>query len=259
MERVSSLKRNDILRRTLVVALILPVFSGCSDAAKGGQGQQPASPAVSSSAGSAAPSSTDNFAWLKAIFPDSAEISRAVGYAVETSGEPEVGGAADLRDTTVLSQVIGDSECLGVTAPLEVSTYRAAPVAAVSYGTEPPVTAGVIALVSEDAARVVFDRMADQWRQCSGRTVVRSGGGAESSYKIQSVDITSTILTAVVSLTPPAGGVPVRIERAVGVGRDCVVDVEVDIAEPPADSPPTAEAAAALASGMLNAASTAPR
>jgi hypothetical protein len=233
---------------------------GCGGLVDGsGQSEEVPDTATVLSATTPQPTSARDFAWLMGVFPNSSEISRAVGYSVESSGEPEVGGAADLRDTTVLSRVSAGSECLGVAAPLEVNTYKPAPVVAVSYGTEPPVTAGTVALASEQDARALFAQMTDQWRQCAGRTLVRSGGGADTSYMVESVDITPTILTAVVALTPPTGGVPVRIERAVGIGRECVVDVEVEAADPPADSPPTAGAAAALASDMLNAVSTAPR
>lgn len=88
----------------------------------------PGEPAISSSS-TPSPSA---LAWLVAVIPNEAELSRAVGHSVDLRRPaPSIGGLTDLRNSAPIVSKLSEAECHGVVAPLEERTYRDAPMRAV--------------------------------------------------------------------------------------------------------------------------------
>lgn len=239
--------RRRTARSTMILATVL-LATGCADHVPG-----TAMPAPSV-APATTPAAAREFEWLKQVLPNGAELSRAVGYAVDLEGStPSIGDASDLRNTKPVVSKVSEADCLGVVSALEESSYSAAPVRAVTYATEPEATYGAVLLSSPDAAARVFTSMSEQWQRCGGRTVVDASGNHLLKDRIEEVTATDDVLSAKVLLTSDSPtGTPVQIVRALGVSEDCIVEAELFVAGDPATTTTlTTEGAVELVGSMM--------
>lgn len=199
------------------------------------------------------PQPPDGYAWLNSVMPTSKELTQAAGYQITIDEMPPVQPGTYLRDTIVGSRGVTNVECLGVVSPFEKRVYQGAPVVAITYATEAAVTFGAAALSSDAEARELFESFVAQWQQCRRVTVVKTDGAGTFEDKITVVDSGHDLISAVVDLTSNSPtGIPVRVFRAVGVAKDCIVEAEVGITEPPPGAPaPGVNAAADLVRSMI--------
>jgi len=202
---------------------------------------------------SQSPQPPNGYAWLNSVMPTSEELSKAAGYQVTIDEPPTVHGGDFLRDTIVGSRDVTNIECLGVVSPFEQRAYQDAPVVAITYATEAAVTFGAAALSTDADARQLFDSFVAQWQQCLGKTLVKIDGVGTFENKITAAVAGHDVISAVVDLTSDSPtGVPVRVERAIGVAKDCIVEADVGITEPPSGPPgPGTNGAADLVQSML--------
>jgi hypothetical protein len=196
----------------------------------------------------------NGYAWLKSVMPSSEELTRAAGYRVTIDEPPTVHDGDFLRDTIVGSRDVTNIECLGVVSPFESRVYQDAPVVAITFATEAVVTFGAAALSSDAAADQLFEKFVAQWQQCLGKTLVKTGGAGTFENKITVVEAGDDVTSAVIELTTDSPtGIPVRVFRAVGVAKDCIVEADVGINEPePGPAAPDINGAADLVQSMLS-------
>ena len=168
---------------------------------------------------------------MTAVLPTDSELSEALGYSVTIDGPPRIRRGSGLRNTVVGSGDIVERDCIGVVSPLEKEAYGSAPVIALTFATEAVATYGAAAFDSVASAGRTFESFADRWRDCDGRTVVKSVGDHRIHHVISEVQITDNTLTAVDTLNS-SEGVPVVTGRALGVARDCIVEVELAYDDP---------------------------
>lgn len=188
------------------------------------------SPVTSSDTATVA-TAPDPYAWLTSVLPTSAELSNALGYAVTVDGPPRIRPGSGLRNTVIGSGDVIERRCLGVVSPLEKEIYGSAPVVAVTFATESAATYGAVAFDSAANADRGFRSFADRWRECNGRSVVKSVGDHRVSHAISDVHVTGNVISAVDTLNS-AEGPPVVVGRALGVAHDCIVEVELSISDP---------------------------
>ena len=210
----------------------------------------PADATTDRTAASSTTQGPGSFAWMSSVMPTDAELTEALGYTVTTDGPPSVRPGRKFRNTFIGSGEVAERDCIGVVSPLEQEAYAGAPVTAVSFATEAAATYSAAAFDSVDGAKATFERFAQQWQACDGRTVVRSFAGKPVQDRISDVQITDAVISAVVTLDGPEG-VPVVVGRALGVAHDCMVDVDVGFVDP-VDQMHAAERAVRLVEKMLS-------
>ena len=171
------------------------------------------------------------YAWLTAVLPTDSELSEALGYPVTVDGPPKVRDGAKLRNTFIGSGEVAERDCIGVVSPLEKEAYGSAPVIALTFATEAAATYGAAAFESVAGAGITFQSFADRWRDCDGRTVVKSVGDHRIHHVISEVQVTENTLSAIDTLNS-SEGVPVVTGRALGVAHDCIVEVELAYDDP---------------------------
>ncbi|MBS1694112.1 MAG: sensor domain-containing protein [Actinobacteria bacterium] len=178
---------------------------------------------------------------LDQVLPTAAELATTLGgWAI--GGQGFMGQLVEGGPDVLLAGV-GQSEatpvdCVGASYRLQRVVYGASPVRAVASrswaggGSAGPTSSaffGVVKLASAGDARAFFAATADKWRGCDGTTVVLDQADRElrSSTRITEVTAGDRIVSAV--LVRDADGV--IVQRALGVGSDCIVDVEVSGAD----------------------------
>jgi hypothetical protein len=186
---------------------------------------------------------------LTSVLPTDSELSEALGYPVTVDGPPRIRPGSGLRNTVVGSGDIAERDCIGVVSPLEKEAYGSAPVIALTFATEAAATYGAAAFDSVADAGGTFESFADRWRDCDGRTVVKSVGDHLVHHVISEVQVTENILSAVDTLNS-SEGVPVVTGRALGVAHDCIVEVELAY-DDPEDFGRASERALLLVKAML--------
>lgn len=210
------------LRWMAAAAAVVVWLAGCSSQNDGTAAQS----TTALTAPSVTTQARDSFAWLSSVMPTDAELSDALGYAVSTGGPSRVRASPKFRNTFVGSGEVVERDCIGVVAPLEQDVYGSTPAVAVSFNTEAAATYGAVAFDSAGGAQTTFERFADQWHACDGRTVVKSFAGDLVHDKISNVQIADALVSAVITVSSSEGA-PVLVGRALGVAHDCVVDVEL--------------------------------
>ncbi|MCV7282841.1 sensor domain-containing protein [Mycolicibacterium flavescens] len=192
----------------------------------------------------------DSYSWLTTVLPSNEELTTAAGYPVRMDGPPSV--SSRLRDTVTGSQLT-EGQCLGVVSPLEAQVFASAPVRAVTFATESTITIGAVALASDDDARGLFDAFADQWRACEGATLVKADRITTYEHRLTELDAASSVVSAIDEVTSDSRtAVPVRVQRALGVAKDCIVEASVPITNPTPHEPAVAaNAAVDLVNAML--------
>jgi len=151
---------------------------------------------------------------------------RHFGYQVHTEA-PKVGGVDQLRDLLISDPTqVENFDCLGVVEPVMQQIYRAAPVQSATFANDDDLTYGAVALSSPAAARALFAKFSEQWKQCGGKTVVTHQQGSIFAQQITDVDVTGSPLTAaVLASSPDTTNPPNTWERALGLAADVIVDV----------------------------------
>ena len=164
--------------------------------------------------------------------PTGDELTATLGVGPGFTGQRVMGGA------DMLLQGVGASEatpieCVSAGYRLQKVVYQASPIREVASESwaggdfnGPPVSGffGVVKFATADDAQAFFAATADKWRRCNGQTLVlhQPEHGADGSSRITDVLVENTVISAVVLHDDGS-----MIQRALGVGSDCVVDVEI--------------------------------
>jgi hypothetical protein len=222
------------------------MLAGCADTITGAPHPRPeATPAVTTSP------NTQAFAWLAAVFPTAAELNNSVGYYIASGDiQPSTGDLHVLRNTMV-GQEVTEPQCIGVVSPIEQRTFDSLQVNAATFVNIGSTTIGAVAVASVDKAAAAFDSFAMQWQDCDGKKVVNADRLNTFENEIGSVTRVGAVISAIVTVSNPDKGVPVTTERAVGVAKDCIVDIEVPVEEAPPGAPSRDGAAIRIAKLMM--------
>jgi hypothetical protein len=212
-------------RSTIAVLSVCAVLAGCSSDV----GRAP----VVRIAEAAHPSVTRS---SDQALPTGDELTTTLGVGPGFTGQRVMGGA------DMLLQGVGESEatpieCVSAGYQLQKVVYQASPVREVASESwaggdfnGPPVSGffGVVKFASVDDAQAFFAASADKWRRCNGQTLVlhQVQHGADGSSRITDVLVEKTVISAVVLHDDGS-----LIQRALGLGSDCVVDVEITDAD----------------------------
>jgi hypothetical protein len=209
-------------RSTIAALSACAVLAGCSsapaDSAPVVRIVEAASPSVTRSSDQALPTGD--------------ELTATLGVGPGFTGQRVMGGA------DMLLQGVGASEatpieCVSAGYRLQKVVYQASPIREVASESwaggdfnGPPVSGffGVVKFATADDAQAFFAATADKWRRCNGQTLVlhQPAHGADGSSRITDVLVENTVISAVVLHDDGS-----MIQRALGVGSDCVVDVEI--------------------------------
>jgi hypothetical protein len=164
--------------------------------------------------------------------PTGDELTATVGVGPGFTGQRVMGGADMLLQSVGASEAT-PIECVSAGYRLQRVVYQASPVREVASESwaggdfnSPPVSGffGVVKFATDDDAKAFFAAAADKWRRCNGQTLVlhQPEHGADGSSRITDVQVEKNVISAVVLHDDGS-----MIQRAVGVGSDCVVDVEI--------------------------------
>ncbi|WP_395307497.1 sensor domain-containing protein [Mycobacterium sp. AMU20-3851] len=211
----------DALSR-VAAALGVVLVVGCSNPSDGTSKSDTSKPSAESTNNQV----REPYAWLTSVLPTDSELSDALGYPVVVNGLPKVRDGARLRNTFIGSRDIAERDCIGVVSPLETDAYVSAPLVAVTFASESAATYSAALFDSPRSAEETFNRFAEQWRACDGRTVVKSGEELVMRYALSDVRLADRVTSAVVTALSDEGS-PVVTGRALGVAQDCLVEVEL--------------------------------
>jgi hypothetical protein len=230
-------------RSTVAALSVCAVLAGCSSAV-GGAPVVHILPAAS-------PSVTRS---PDQVLPTDRELTTTLRVGTGFTGRLVMGGAE------MLLQGVGESEatpieCVSAGYRLQKVVYQASPVRQVASQSwaggdvnSPPLSGffGVVKFATADDAQAFFAGSADKWRRCNGQTLVlhQPEHGADGSSRITDVLVESKVISAVVLHDDGS-----TIQRALGMGSDCVVDVE--ITDVPGNTADGAAGAVAVANLML--------
>jgi PknH-like protein len=213
-------------RSTIAALSACAVLAGCSSTPVDGAPvvhiAEAASPSVTRSSDQALPTGD--------------ELTSTLGVGPGFTGQRVMGGA------DMLLQGVGASEatpieCLSAGYRLQKVVYQASPIREVASESwaggdfsGPPVSGffGVVKFATVDDAQGFFAASADKWRRCNGQTLVlhQPEHGADGSSRITDVLVENKVISAVVLHDDGS-----MIQRALGVGSDCIVDVEITDAD----------------------------
>jgi PknH-like extracellular domain len=146
---------------------------------------------------------------------------------------PLVVGGPDMLLQGVRASEATPAECVSATHRLQKVVYRAGPVRAVASqswaggdASGPSMSGffGVVKFATPDDAQAFFAATADKWRRCNGQTLVlhQPEHRADGLSRITDVVIAPTVVSAVVMNDKGQ-----LVHRALGVGSDCIVDVDI--------------------------------
>jgi PknH-like extracellular domain len=197
------------------------VLAGCSGAVDGAPVVhiiEAASPSVTRSA--------------DRVLPTGDELTTTLGVGKGFTGQLVAGGP------DMLLQSVGASDatpvdCMSAGYRMQKAVYAAGPVREVASQSwaggdlnGPPVSGffGVVKFATAADAQSFFAGAADKWRRCNGQTMVlhQPAHGVDAVSRITDVVVDSTVVSAVVLHDDGS-----TIQRALGMGSDCIVDVEI--------------------------------
>lgn len=169
---------------------------------------------------------------LAPILPTAEELSDLLGTAGFTG--PLVDGGADALLAGITDAAASPPECVGPAYRLQKSVYGTGPVRGVASrswaggsGEQPTMSGffGVVRFATPTDAEAFFAAAADTWYRCNGQTLVldQRGGGAS---RITGVTVDHAGEHAVVSAVVMRD-TGTAMQRALGVARDYVVDIEI--------------------------------
>jgi hypothetical protein len=170
---------------------------------------------------------------LDQVLPTNTELSTTLKSGPEGYLGQLVEGGAD-----TLLQGVGPAQatpvdCVSASYRLQKVVYQTSPVQSVASQSwaggdinGPSLSGffGVVKLATAADADAFFATSADKWRRCDGQTMVLHQPGADGLSRITDVTVAGRIVSAVVA---QGAGRPVTVQRALGVGSNCIVDVEV--------------------------------
>ena len=141
-------------------------------------------------------------------------------------------------------------DCIGVAVMLQHNVYQYRKVRNIAQETWRPDSAaatvigvkeGVVGLLTAADAEAQFVAFSRQWQRCEGRTVALTGGTFRLKAKVTDVQVGASVLAATTSIeldSPnPLLEESLPAARAIGVRDNCLIEVEVDFANPPERSP----------------------
>lgn len=173
---------------------------------------------------------------LAEALPTAEQVSTVVGNPLDLAGVTKAGSISVLPNGIRTSDDASPLDCLGAATPLMRVLYESGGVQAAAwqdysrFGRGLRVSsaeAGVVQMESDDAASRTFAVFTTKWKACDGTTVTMQG----LELKVTKVRVSGQVLTAVI-LSSDGNGDEFPTEHAVGVVRDCIVDVDVAITDP---------------------------
>lgn len=174
---------------------------------------------------------------IRQVLLDGATLSQMLSQPFVARKQPEFGGPEKLYDT---DRSVSPPGCLGVTAMLQKGVYQSADVTDVASESwwnngEPAqvitVIEGVVTVPSAAQAEALFAKFSQQWLQCTGTTTTEHTGPISTTNNISDVRVANPIVAATNTATsvlpnlPPLRPTPQA--RAIGVGLNCLVEVDV--------------------------------
>lgn len=170
---------------------------------------------------------------LGGFLPTAQELAAELGTGANgLLGKPVEGDAGALL-RTVDETLAAPADCLSATYRLQDVVYDDSPVQAVATNSwagggfdGPPVTGyfGVVQMASETAASEFFASLAEVWHRCNGQTLTRHQ--PDELSRITDVALQQGIVSASILHAADGAAAPDGL-RAVGLARDCIVEVEV--------------------------------
>lgn len=168
---------------------------------------------------------------LEKILPTQEELAAVLG-STGMMGQ-RVQGGPDMLLASVGEGDATPAECVSPTYRLQRVVYDAGPVQSVASQSwaggsfdGPPVSGffGVVQFSSKAAAQAFFADSADKWHRCNGQSLVlnQPDHGAQRTSRVTDVTVDGRIVSAMVMHDGDS-----MTERALGIGADCVVDVEI--------------------------------
>ena len=194
-------------------------------------------------------------AGLLEILPTEQDVSVAVGSPLDAADMPKVGSISVLFNGIRTTDDASPLDCLGAATPLMRVVYESGGVQAVAFQdyarfgkglTVSSAEAGVVRMDSDEAAARTFETFATRWKACDGSTVNMHG----LELTVTKVRVNGPVLTAVI-LSSDGHGDEFPTEHALGVARDCIVDVDVAITDPDPTRRQPRTRAADIVRGML--------
>jgi PknH-like protein len=174
---------------------------------------------------------------LDQVLPTTGELSTALSIGPTGFMGQLVKGGPDMLLQEVDSAQASPPECVSATYRLQKAVYDTSAVTAVATRSwaggdaEKPAFSGyfgVVELDGADDAKAFFASTADKWRRCDGDTMTlrQHAIGAPALTQISDVSVDDGIVSAVLTHDPGASDSQ-TVERALGVGANCIVDVEI--------------------------------
>ena len=194
-------------------------------------------------------------AGLLEILPTEQDVSVAVGSPLDAADMPKVGSISVLLNGIRTTDDASPLDCLGAATPLMRVVYESGGVQAAAFQdyarfgkglTVSSAEAGVVRMDSDEAAARTFETFATRWKACDGTTVNMHG----LELSVTKVRVNGPVLTAVI-LSSDGHGDEFPTEHALGVARDCIVDVDVAITDPDPTRRQPRTRAADIVRGML--------
>ena len=194
-------------------------------------------------------------AGLLEILPTEQDVSVAVGSPLDAADMPKVGSISVLLNGIRTTDDASPLDCLGAATPLMRVVYESGGVQAAAFQdyarfgkglTVSSAEAGVVRMDSDEAAARTFETFATRWKACDGTTVNMHG----LELTVTKVRVNGPVLTAVI-LSSDGHGDEFPTEHALGVARDCIVDVDVAITDPDPTRRQPRTRAADIVRGML--------
>ena len=175
-------------------------------------------------------------AGLVEILPTEQDVSVAVGSPLDATDMPKVGPISVLPNGIRTTEDASPLDCLGAATPLMRVVYESGGVQGAAWQdysrfgrglTVSSAEAGVVRMDSDEAAARTFATFVTRWKACDGTTVTMHG----LELTVTRVGVSGQVLTAVI-LSSDGHGDEFPTEHAVGVAKDCIVDVDVAITDP---------------------------
>ncbi|WP_406814842.1 sensor domain-containing protein [Mycobacterium sp. M23085] len=195
---------------------------------------------------------------IKRVLLGKTALSRIVKQPLEIDPgfPPSFAGPESLQG----DRAVSPDDCIEVAVMLQQSAYRHRRVRDVAQETFRPesttatvirVQEAVVDLPTPADAEELFVTFSRQWQRCQGKTVALTGRPFRLKAKVDGVQVAASVLAAKTSIeldspnplveeSLPAG-------RAIGVRDNCLIEVEVDFANPltrPLTQPDEVEASA---------------
>lgn len=171
---------------------------------------------------------------VKQALLDDAELAGMFGqsFGSDPTIAPRFGGPEALPDGW--SSAV-PADCVGAAVGSQQIAYQSLNVHDIAQefwvgtGAVTAVAEGVVALPTAADAETAFGAFAAQWTRCEGITVRRYQDDADTDTgEVTAVRTGDAVLTATVHTN--LGDAGIRVERALGVRLNCLVDVDVFVA-----------------------------